>query len=238
MRDLIDLVENVLSNRIWYHGGDREFTSFDSAEVGSRMGRGAPGFWFTDNPELTGFYGHIQYKVRLHFNEPKIITQEEWESLPSGRSPSLQAVYAARDDYDALIIEGIIDGDTESTVCCVFDAENIEIIGQTILSEESGYDEQTIFMKVEDRIMEIYGADGYGWYADKKDVQLWNRDVKEYRRSERLRNVEPEAHEPVPMKTMPSKNKSYVYLYKPDSSPVTRNWLTMNGAFLSGDGDE
>jgi hypothetical protein len=93
--------------------------------------------------------------------------------------------------------------------------------------------EQTIFMTLGHDVIEINGKDATGWYADRAEITRWNKDVREYRRSERLKNVEPDRHEPVPMKFSPSKNKMFVYLFKPDGTPVTRDWLTMNGAFLS-----
>ena len=242
MREFMKIIENAQADRVWYHGSDRVFAAFNTSEIGSRMGRGSPGFWFTDNPELTGFYGHIQYAARLLIQNPKIITQKDWEVMREGKSPSLQAVLAARDDYDALIIEGIWDGDAQSTICCVFDPDQIEIIsnnGEDQIEEAmdvGGYKEQTIFLPgCGGYPMEVHGDDGYGWYAEKKHAEHWNREIKVWRRSEKLKNKEPEEGEPVPMVLTPSKNRLFVYLGRADGQPMTRDWLTMNGAFLSSD---
>jgi hypothetical protein len=115
-------------SRLWYHGSESEHGQFDNNLAGSKLGN-SPGLWFTDNPDLMGFYGHVQYTVKLHISNPKIITEDEWDALPRNeRSPSVQAVHAYMEDHDALVIENIIDGDQQATNICVFDDSDIEIV--------------------------------------------------------------------------------------------------------------
>lgn len=93
------------------------------------------GFWFAENPKLTGYYGPSQYKVRLHITNPLIVSEEEFIAhKPNG--PSFWAAKAEQAGHDSVIIQDIIDGDTESTVCCVFDSHLIEIVDKDIYQDE------------------------------------------------------------------------------------------------------
>jgi hypothetical protein len=122
-------------NKLWYHGGESVFDKFDPAYAGTKLGS-SPGFWFTDNPDLVGFYGHVHFVVKLRVQNPKIISEQAWEELDK-RSPAYQARLAASEDYDALILEHVFDGDRQATNICVFDAEDIAIVSSTDLSENA-----------------------------------------------------------------------------------------------------
>lgn len=95
------------------------------------------------------------------------------------------------------------------------------------------YEEQTVFLPEYDSVIEIHGADGYGWYADKRDIKRWNAQTRVYRKSEKLKNTVPDEGEPVPFGTRNSRNHMFVFLLKPDGADVTRDWLTLNGAMLA-----
>lgn len=103
-----------------------------------------------------------------------------------------------------------------------------------VAADPSGYQEQTVFMPMDDGHMEIHGADGYGWYADKRDVARFNAEVRRYRRIERIKPGEWSEDAPLPLQvSAPAKDAQSVYLLQPDGSPMVRDWLTLNGALVS-----
>jgi hypothetical protein len=117
------------ASHVWYHGTEEDITTFDPSK--SRFG----GTWFCENPNLTGYYGPSQYKVRLHFKNPLIVSEETYIAhKPNG--PSYWARQAKSAGHDAVIIQDVIDGDTESTVCCVFDSSIVEIVDKDLYIEE------------------------------------------------------------------------------------------------------
>jgi hypothetical protein len=117
------------ANMIWYHGSEEEFDQFED-------GRGRYfGLWFAENPKLTGYYGANQYKVRIHMRNPLIVSEEEYTAgKPHG--PTHWAKEAANGGHDAVVIQDIIDGDTESTICGVLDPSIVEILDKDIYVDE------------------------------------------------------------------------------------------------------
>jgi len=115
-------------SHVWYHGSEADMKSFMSAKVrDSRF----VGLWFAENPKLTGYYGPNQYKVKLGFKNPLIVSEDEYiENKPNG--PGYWARKARDEGHDAVIIQDIIDGDTESTICCVFNPRIIRIIDKDL----------------------------------------------------------------------------------------------------------
>ncbi len=122
-------VTDLARGRTWYHGSEAVFTEFDPARIGSAMGVRAPGFWFFDRPEGTGFYGAHRAEVEVFPDSVMTVSREAFEK--EGRGPSWWAWQAARDEHDAVLIEGIQDGDTVGTVLCVFDPALVRIVDWT-----------------------------------------------------------------------------------------------------------
>ncbi len=116
------------ASHVWYHGSEEDFDAF--VDTGRYQG-----MWFAENPRLTGYYGPNQYKVRLNFKNPLIVTEAEYAAhKPNG--PTSWAKKAQAEGHDAVIIQDIIDGDTESTVCGVIDPSIIEILDKDIYQDE------------------------------------------------------------------------------------------------------
>lgn len=122
------------ASHVWYHGSEDDFDQFESGH-----GRYFA-LWFAENPKLTGYYGANQYKVRLHFKNPLIVSEEEYNAgKPNG--PTYWAKEAANGGHDAVIIQDIIDGDTESTVCGILDPQIVEILDKDIYVDEDNNDQ-------------------------------------------------------------------------------------------------
>ena len=141
------------ANQLWFHGTDEDFDEF---RLGiRRMGRG-DALWFSENPKMTGYYGSNQYKVKIHFRNPIIVSEEEYEELGKHHWVS----YARSEGYDALILQDIIDGDTMSTVCCVFDPSIVEILGKDIYKDEYELEEARLPLQkgAVDRMRSSYAA--------------------------------------------------------------------------------
>ena len=116
------------ANQVWFHGTDEDFDEF---RLGIRRMGDGKALWFSENPKMSGYYGPNQYKVKLHFHNPLIISEEEYENRTKHAF-----VTDARAGNDALIIQDIDDGDTISTICCVFDPSIVEILGKDIYKDE------------------------------------------------------------------------------------------------------
>lgn len=136
---------------VWYHGGEDDFDTFEG-------GRGRyKGLWFAENPKLTGYYGPNQFKVRLHIKNPLIVSEEEYiAGKPNG--PTSWLAKAESEGHDAVIIQDIIDGDTESTVCGVADPSIIEILDKDIYQDE--IDEEVKFPLAKDVLSRARGSYG------------------------------------------------------------------------------
>lgn len=117
------------ANQLWFHGTDEDFDEFRLGV--RRMGDGRA-LWFSENPKMSGYYGPNQYKVKLHFHNPLIVGEAEYEEQSKNEWISL----ARLQENDALIIQDIVDGDTISTICCVFDPSIVEILGKDIYKDE------------------------------------------------------------------------------------------------------
>ncbi len=145
------------ANVFWYHGTERLFKTFHNHFIGSMIGNTAKvGFWFAENPHLTGFYGPHQYKVKLHMTNPLIVTDEQFKEEYGGVRSSM-ILNARRAGYDGIIITDTIDGDDLSTVACCFDTNKIEIIAvgkdqeyiDSAKEDDPDYDENE-YMEVDD----------------------------------------------------------------------------------------
>jgi hypothetical protein len=112
---------------VWYHGSETDMKSFTS--TAPRHSKYI-GLWFAENPKLTGYYGPNQYKVKLNFKKPLVVSEEEY--IKNKLGPTYWARKARDEGYDAVIIQDIIDGDTESTICCVFNPKIIRIIDKDV----------------------------------------------------------------------------------------------------------
>ena len=84
------------------------------------------GFWFAENPKAVGYYGPNTVKVSLEIENPLLIDTETYYEYRVG--PSEWAKKAYVEGYDSAVIQDIVDGDTESTVACVFDPSRIKIL--------------------------------------------------------------------------------------------------------------
>ena len=137
-RMLCETTEHAVRGKLWYHGSEDEFDNFNQAHVGTKQGKNSPGFWFTDNPDLTGFYGHIRYTVRIYADEVAVL---EFKDRKTGQGPSYFATQAAVAGYDAIVLKDVFDGDREATNVCVFSADDIEIVSV----EDTSLDETVMF---------------------------------------------------------------------------------------------
>jgi len=142
------------ASHVWYHGSEDDFDQFDPAAMRA-FNRG---FWFSENPKLTGYYGPNQYKCRLHLHNPLLVSEADYEAgKPNG--PNSWLMKAKEGGHDAVIIQDIIDGDTMSTVCGVIDPSIIEVLDKDIYQDD--IDEEVKFplaKGVLDRARGSYGA--------------------------------------------------------------------------------
>ena len=154
----------------WYHGSEENFEKFESGH-----GRYFA-MWFAENPKLTGFYGPNQFKVRIHMKNPLIVSEEEYAAhKPKG--PTYWAAEAANGGHDAVIIQDIIDGDTESTVCGVIDPDIIELVDKDLYVDEDA--NLPLRKGVLDNVRGNYGA--LIAVMDPKDfIRLTTTDEQEY----------------------------------------------------------
>lgn len=113
--------------KIWYHGTEEVFHYFDWKKIGSKIGGMAMiGFWFAESRKAAGYYGPNIVTCYLNIRNPLMVDNKTYYSSRLGPSNWAQEAYL--DGYDSVIIENIVDGDTESTVACVFEPRKIRIL--------------------------------------------------------------------------------------------------------------
>ena len=118
---MIKLTSLLSENRyVVYRGDDEVFPSFDYSKIGK-----APGFWFSDDPYAANFYGEHVRKFEIELHNPLEVSPDEFiKHYPHG--PTYWAKEALFRGHDGVIIHDIEDGDTISTVYCVFDKDDIK----------------------------------------------------------------------------------------------------------------
>lgn len=125
---MIKLSTLLNENRyVVYRGDDKEFTSFDYSKIGKATGGDTNGFWFSDDPHAANFYGEHVRKFEIELHNPLEVSREDFiKHYPNG--PTYWAREALFRGHDGVIIHDIQDGDTISTVYCVFDKDDIKFI--------------------------------------------------------------------------------------------------------------
>ncbi len=115
---------NFIFERVYnvYRGDDVKFNKFSPFYI-----KNTYGYWFTDNKQAAYFYGQYVRNFKITLNNPLIITDEQFlQAYPKG--PTYFAKLAFNKGHDGVIIKNIMDGDTISTVYCVFNEKNIQFI--------------------------------------------------------------------------------------------------------------
>ncbi len=65
-------------NKIWYHGSDYVFDTFDKFQA---KGSSALGIFVTDDKVLAEMFGSNVYNVNIKYLNPYIISMDKWDSI-------------------------------------------------------------------------------------------------------------------------------------------------------------
>lgn len=117
----------TLLNEVTYdvfRGDDINFQKFDTSLIGKSTGMDTVGFWFTDNEEAASFFGENVRKFQITLNNPLKVSNKQFIDNYS-HGPVWWAKKAKSEKYDGVIIKDIMDGNTISTVFCVFNINQI-----------------------------------------------------------------------------------------------------------------
>ncbi len=131
--------EHFVMPTLWYHGteADPHETAADFENNNLDPTGAAPSwqYWFSDDFDAVGYYGPNSVEAHLHISNPLIVTVAMQKAERIGTVS--WANRAHQEGHDAVVILDIMDGDTISTVCAVFDPDQIEARANTIYDEET-----------------------------------------------------------------------------------------------------
>ena len=131
--------ENINPEVIWYHGTDTVFTEFKEPDDKNRN-VSKLGIWFTNDEGFAESFGGVIIKAKLTYNNPRIITLENWNEIRSHYYDD--SIYFSdlrkklmSKGYDAWYVKGEDDTlggykVTTPDVVAVFHKSQIEIIKQ------------------------------------------------------------------------------------------------------------
>lgn len=127
---MIKTFENY-TKKIWYHGSDYIFDTFDRYES---KGPSALGIFVTDDIGLAELFGNNIYKCIITNNNPYKITMSKWNDIRSNYHNNTDYFKKLRNDlikkgYDSVYITGERWNDeyTEPNIVVLFNTTNIQI---------------------------------------------------------------------------------------------------------------
>lgn len=68
----------------WFHGTEEHFAQFDASHLGSRQGKGSPGFWFSASETAAGYYGPNVVQCTLKLDHALVVSEEMFERMQKG----------------------------------------------------------------------------------------------------------------------------------------------------------
>jgi hypothetical protein len=135
--DRLEILNEEMNTKLWYHGTDADFSQFrepdDTTKPTSKLG-----IWFTDDKEYTEYFGNKVITAKLTYNNPYIISLKKWNDIRDTHAKDAIYFHNLREKiikagYDAFYVKGEDDsfaGMKVSTpdVIAVFFKTQIEII--------------------------------------------------------------------------------------------------------------
>lgn len=123
-------------NKIWYHGSDYVFDTFEKFQVN---GSSALGIFVTDDKILAEIFGNNVYNVNIKYTNPYIISMDKWDYIRDKNAKDTVYFVNMRNNlikqgYDSIFIKernwkssgGITFND--GNIVIVFDKSQISII--------------------------------------------------------------------------------------------------------------
>jgi hypothetical protein len=124
------------TDKIWYHGSDHSFTSFDNFKS---SGPSALGIFVTSDRGLAELFGSNVYNVKITYNNPKTISMDKWDSIRDKHARDTNYFVNWRNEliqkgHDSIFIKGrswtsssgvtFTDGD----IVILFDKKQLKIV--------------------------------------------------------------------------------------------------------------
>ncbi len=75
INNIEDFIKEQETNKIWYHGSDHKFDTFENFKSNAPS---ALGIFVTDDLVLAEIFGDNIYKVNISYSNPYTITMDKW----------------------------------------------------------------------------------------------------------------------------------------------------------------